>query len=124
MASLSQPLHDMADRPLADSLVANPVAVLAFLCWAVSVAVAVQLGDPVLVASGYLFLPAILVGWGGTILASTDELSLGAVGGTLLLLGGIGEYALYFGVGPSVQPFAVTVVWLLGLVAVVADRRE
>ena len=113
----------MADRQLVDTLADNPVAVLAFLCWAVSVAVAVQLGDPPLVASGYLFLPAILVGWGGTILATADGFSLGTVGGTLLLLGGIMEYALYFGVGPTVQPFAVTVVWLLGLVAVVADRR-
>ncbi|WP_440989687.1 hypothetical protein [Haloarchaeobius baliensis] len=121
---MSQRLHDMADRQLADTLADNPVAILAFLCWAVSVAVAVQLGDPVLVASGYLFLPAILVGWGGTILASADGFSLGAIGGTLLLLGGLGEYALYFGLGPAVEPFAVTVIWLLGLVAVVADRRE
>jgi hypothetical protein len=42
----------------------------------------------------------------------------------LLLLGGIGEYALYFGVGPTVQPIAVTTIWLLGVLAVVVDWRE
>jgi hypothetical protein len=114
----------MADRDIADSLAADPVAVLAFLCWAVSVAVAVLLGDPPLLATGYLFLPAILVGWAGSILAGVDRLSLRAVGGSLLLLGGIGEYALYFGVGPTVQPIAVTTIWLLGVLAVVVDWRE
>ncbi|WP_256301464.1 hypothetical protein [Haloarchaeobius salinus] len=114
----------MADRTPIDRLVENRFLVLGVGLWAVSVVVAVLLGDPPAVAAGYLFLPAVLVAWGAYVLADGVGVSTRAVGGLLLLVGGLGEYGLYFWRGPNADLLGLTGVWLLGLLlVVVAERR-
>jgi hypothetical protein len=114
----------MADRTPVDRLVENPFVVLTVGLWATSAGVAVLLGDPPLVAVGYLFLPAVLVGWGGYVLADEGDVSTRRLGALLLLVGGLGEYALYFGRGPNAEVLALTAVWLLGLLLVVVGERQ
>ena len=88
------------------------------------VVVAVLAGESLSEAARHLLLPTVLVGWSASVLSAVEGPSLRAVGGVLLLVGGVGEGALFFLEGPAARMLAVELIIVAGILGTLLGRRR